>query len=282
MTAPQKRTNDYELKFSFREHRKNRHSMKPYFIFMILMSLVMPIYGQVTFIAPIKNVTKGDVIGVEIRVKTRDSISALQFTLEWSPTVLEFKSTDSVMLPSSSMEIFGLNSVAQGNLKFLWLTGSSDGINIPDSSMIFKLNFKAIGEKGTSSDIKFTNSLIKIKALNPKIESLVTNVRDGKININMTSAVGSRTDLHKKNLLHQNIPNPVQNFTTFPFEMTESEEASLEIFDTLGRKIFQKKEFFNVGFHQIDLNTEGVLRKGIYIYGIRTKRGFLSRTLTKI
>lgn len=246
------------------------------------MALVMPTIGQVTFIAPTKNVTKGDIVSVEIRVKTRDSISALQFTLEWTPSVLEFKSVDSVMLPSSSMDIFGLNSVAQGNLKFLWLS-ATDGINIPDSSIIFKLKFKAIGDKGTFSDIKFTNSLIKIKALNPKIESLVTTTRDGLVTVNMSSAIVIVSDNTEGGiLLHQNIPNPVQNMTNFPFELKESGEVSLEIFDTVGRMVFQKKAFFNSGKHQIEMNTEGVLQKGTYIYGIRTNRRFISRTLLKI
>ena len=251
--------------------------MKQHFIFMFFMSLVMPAIGQVTFIAPTKNATKGDIVGIEIRVKTRDSISALQFNLEWNPSVLEFKSVDNVTLPNSSMDIFGLNSIAQGNLKFLWIS-ATDGIKIPDSSMIFKANFKAVGDKGTSSDIKFT----KMKALNPQIKSIDSTARNGLVTINMSSALGIVSDTEGNILLHQNIPNPVQNFTNFPFELKESGEVSLEIFDTVGRSVFQKKAFFNAGKHQIELNTEGVLQKGTYIYGIRTKRGFISRTLVKI
>ncbi len=251
--------------------------MKQHFIFMFFMALVMPAIGQVTFIAPTKNATKGDIVDVEIRVKTRDSISALQFNLEWNPSVLEFKSVDNVTLPNSLMDIFGLNSIAQGNLKFLWIS-ATDGIKIPDSSMIFKANFKAIGDKGTSSDIKF----IKMKALNPQIKSIDSTARNGLVTINMSSAIGIVSNTEGEILLHQNIPNPVQNFTNFPFEIKESGEVSLEIFDTIGRNVFQKKAFFNAGKHQIELNTEGVLQKGTYIYGIRTKRGFISRTMVKI
>ena len=251
--------------------------MKQHFIFMFFMALVMPAIGQVTFIAPTKNVTKGDIVNLEIRVKTRDSISALQFNLEWTPSVLEFKSVDNVTLPNSSMDIFGLNSIAQGNLKFLWIS-ATDGIKIPDSSIIFKVNFKAIGDKGTSSDIKF----IKMKALNPQIQSIDSTARNGLVTINMSSAIGIVSDTEEGILLHQNIPNPVENMTNFPFELKESEEVSLEIFDTIGRNIFQRKAFFNAGKHQIELNTEGVLQKGTYIYGIRTKRRFISRTLVKI
>ncbi len=256
--------------------------MKQHYIFLILLAFTNVSLAQVTFIAPSKSVIKGENVGIEIRVKTRDTISALQFTLEWNASVLEFKSVDSVMLPSNSMDIFGLNNVSQGNLKFLWLTGGSDGINIPDSSMIFKLNFKAVGEKGMSSGINFTNSLIKIKALNPKIESLATSIRDGQVTIVMSSAVGLVSDTEGGVVLHQNSPNPVEHHTMFPFQIRDAEEISFEIYDTVGRQVFQRKAFFNAGIHQIEMNTEGVLQRGVYIYGIRTKLGFISRTLVKI
>jgi Cohesin domain len=256
--------------------------MKQHYIFLIFLAFSHLSFAQVTFIAPNKSVLKGDNVGVEIRVKTRDTISALQFTLEWNATVLEFKSVDSVMLPSSSMDIFGLNNVSQGNLKFLWLTGGSEGINIPDSSMIFKLNFKAVGDKGMSSGINFTNSLIKIKALNPKIESLATSIRDGQVTIVMSSAVGLVSDTEGGVVLRQNTPNPVENQTIFPFQIRDAEVISFEIYDTVGRQVFQRQAFFNAGTHQIAMDTEGVLQRGVYIYGIRTKRGFISRTLVKI
>jgi hypothetical protein len=186
------------------------------------------------------------------------------------------------MLPSSSMDIFGLNDASQGNLKFLWLTGGSEGINIPDSSMIFRVNFKGVGDKGMSSGINFTNSLIKIKALNPKIESLPTAIRDGQVTITMSSAIGLVSDTEGGVTLHQNAPNPVADHVVFSFQTRDTEEISFEIYDTVGRQVFQKKAFFTVGTHQIELDTEGVLQSGVYIYGIRTKRGLISRTLVKI
>ncbi len=256
--------------------------MKRFYISLFFITFVIPSFAQVTFIAPSKSVTKGDVFGADIRVKTKDTISALQFTLEWNPSVLEFRSVDSIGLPLSGDDLFGLTSISQGNLKFLWLSSASDGIKIADSSMIFKVNFKTIGEKSTTSGVKFTNSVIKVKALNPRIESLPVVVKDGLITVSMTSAVKELKDNTGFLSLQQNVPNPVYSTTYIPFELKESDSISFEVYDSVGRQVFQRKENYGAGKHQIEFNTEGVLLKGMYLYGIRTSKGFTSKTLIKM
>jgi Cohesin domain len=178
----------------------------------------MPSFSQVTFIAPKKSVSKEDIFGAEIRIKTRDTISALQFTLEWNPSVLTFRSIDSVTLPTGGDDLFGLTSTAQGNLKFLWISNATDGVKIADSSMIFKVIFKAIGESGTTSNVKFTSNLIKVKALNPRIENIPVSVQDGLITISTVSATSDLNDKKGLIVLYQNTPNPVYDVTQIPFE----------------------------------------------------------------
>jgi Cohesin domain/Secretion system C-terminal sorting domain len=256
--------------------------MKRFYISLFIITLVIPSFAQVTFIAPSKSVSKGDVFGADIRVKTKDTISALQFTFEWNPSVLEFRSVDGITLPLSGDDLFGLTAITQGNLKFLWLSSASDGLKIADSSVIFQVNFKAIGEKGTTSGVKFTNSIIKVKALNPRIESLPVVVKDGLITVSMTSALNDLTDNKGLLSLLQNQPNPVYGITYIPFELKEPDRISFEVYDSIGRQVFQRKDNYSAGKHQIEFNTEGVLKRGMYLYGIKTSKGFTSKTLIKM
>lgn len=242
----------------------------------------MPSFAQVTFVAPTKSVIKGDVFSAEIRVKTKDTISALQFTLEWDPSVLEFRSTDGVTLPVGSDELFGLTSVAQGNLKFLWLSSSAEGIKIADNAIIFKVNFKAIGNIDNKSDLKFTNKVVRVKALNPKVESLPVIINDGLITITTTSALYDTGNNQGGAILYDNKPNPFEGVTYINFEIKEPELVSIEVYDSIGRQIFQKKQNFMTGKHSIALNTEGELLKGVYIYGIRIQNQFLSKKMIKL
>ena len=257
--------------------------MKRYYtlmIFLIISSLSA--LSQVAFIIPDARVVKESLIGAEIRIKTRDSISALQFTLEWNPDILQFNKVDSIKLPDVSMDIFGVNNTATGSLKFLWLASAADGVRFTDSFTIFKVFFKAIGAKGASSAVKFTNTLIKIKALNPRVESLATTTRDGLITIDGTSALKEDLNTEGGLKLYPNIPNPVSTQTLIVFELNEAEDIKFQVYDTVGRLVIEKKEFYTAGKHELRLDTEGVLQKGIYRYGIRTKSHFVSRTLVKI
>lgn len=256
--------------------------MIKHYTFFILSVLAHVAYSQVTFIAPTKSVVKGDAFTVDIRVKSRDSISALQFTLEWTPSVLAFQAIDTVVLPTNSMDIFGLANIQQGNLRFLWLSSAADGIVIPDSSVIFRLKFKAVGDKGASSSIKFTNSVIRIKALNPRIETLSTTVRDGQITIDLANDLKNIKTPSSGVILYQNIPNPVSQTTMIPFELKEAEQVSFEIYDTLGRTIYHKEAYFGAGKQQMEIDTEGVLQRGFYVYGLRTRKEFITRTMIKI
>jgi Cohesin domain/Secretion system C-terminal sorting domain len=240
-------------------------------------------FSQVAFVIPdVKGVVKDKIVSADIRIKTRDSISALQFTLEWNPEILQFNTVDSIKLPDVSMDIFGTNSTSTGSLKFLWLSSASDGVRFTDSFTIFRVFFKAVGVKGTSSMVKFSNSLIRIKALNPRVENLVVTTRDGLITIDGTSALKNDLNTEGRIKLYPNIPNPVSHQTIIPFELAEAEEIKLQVYDSLGRLMIEKKEFYLAGKHEWQLNTEGVLQNGLYRYGIRSQNNFISKVFIKL
>jgi Secretion system C-terminal sorting domain/Cohesin domain len=264
--------------------RKAEAPMKRYdtLIIFFIISFTQSALSQVAFIVPDTRVVKENIVGAEIRLKTRDSISALQFTLEWNAAILQFEKVDSVKLPDVSMDIFGTNTTATGSLKFLWLTNAAEGVRFTDSFTIFKVFFKAIGGKGTSSMVKFTNSLIKIKALNPRVEAIATTTRDGLITIEGTSAIQNEKNTEGVITLYQNFPNPVSNQTTISFELNEADNITCQVYDSIGRLVIEKHEFYFAGKHEWRLDTEGVLRQGMYRYGIRTKSQFVSKTLLKL
>jgi Secretion system C-terminal sorting domain len=257
-------------------------------IVFFLLSFTLSALSQVAFIIPDTRVMKDNIVGAEVRIKTQDTISGLQFTLEWNPAILQFNKIDSIKIPEVSMDIFGTNDAATGSLRFLWIANSS-GINFKDSFSIFKVFFKGIGAKGSSSTLKFTNSLVRVRAFNPRVEGLATTTKDGLITIEGTSAVQNVGSTHASDgvvtgggiKLYPNFPNPVSTQTFIGFELQEADNIKLEVYDALGRLVVEKKEFYPAGKHEISLNTEGVLPKGIYRYGIRTKSQFVSKTLVK-
>lgn len=66
--------------------------------------------------------------------------------------------------------------------------------------------------------------------------------------------------------LKQNYPNPVSSLTTIPYEVANSVQVSLKVYDLLGREV---QTLLNkqvpAGQHQLQLNASG-LAAGVYIY----------------
>jgi len=70
--------------------------------------------------------------------------------------------------------------------------------------------------------------------------------------------------------LGQNIPNPSRGNTLIPFELKESGKVQFRLINQLGQQLFESENYFDLGKHQIDLNTENY-PAGIYFYSIEFK-----------
>jgi hypothetical protein len=239
-------------------------------------------FSQVALVIPdVKGVVKDKMVSADIRIKARDSISGLQFTLEWNPLILQFDRVDSLKLQDVSTENFGTTNTNKGLLSFIWIANTS-GVVFADSFSMFRVFFKAIGAKGTNSSVKFSSTPVRIKVLNPRVESLNFTTKDGLITIDGTSALKNDLNTEGEIKLYPNIPNPISNQTVVPFELEEADDIKLQVYDSLGRLVIEKKGFYSAGKHEWQLNTEGVLQNGLYRYGILSKNHFISKTFIKM
>ena len=252
-----------------------------YFFITILIILTTDVTAQVTLVAPNKMVRSNDSVVVELRVKTRDTLSTLQFTLTWNPAVLSFGRVDTLggFPPSAVTDEFGVSNVAQGKLSFVWISASNNGLPIVDSLEIFKVVFKAIGANGTNSSVQYASSPTPIKASNAQLISIVVTTQVGSIKVGTTAILESFASNGLR--LEQNKPNPFQNQTLIPFHLDKADEVFLSVFDFKGQRIIEKKGFYGAGSYEWLLNTEGGLPKGSYVYRIGTRSGFQSKVFIK-
>jgi hypothetical protein len=70
--------------------------------------------------------------------------------------------------------------------------------------------------------------------------------------------------------LHQNRPNPFSHETTISFILTETNKATLTIFDITGRQIYSISDVFNIGENQVILDKSIFQSTGIYFYRLST------------
>ena len=97
----------------------------------------------------------------------------------------------------------------------------------------------------------------------------------GPVGINQIS-----TALPEKFTLSQNYPNPFNGQTMLEFTIVQSGNASLEIFDMLGRKISNPvNENLNPGTYSYRL-TSGDLPSGVYLYRLSSGGSAITKNLT--
>ncbi len=266
----------------FKQNRKMKHT---YFFILIMNLFTTSVVAQVTLVAPTKMVKSGDSVVVELRARSRDTLSTMQFTISWNSTVLSFGRVDTLggFPPSAVSEEFGFSNVSQGKLSFVWISTSNSGLKIVDSLDVFKIVFKAIGTNGTNSPIQYVGSPTQIKASNAQLASIVVTTQEGSIKLG-TTAIKEANDRNMSSSglqLKQNTPNPFLNQTIIPFDLREPSNVVLAVYDFKGQKILEKKGYYNAGGHEWVLNTEGVLMSGFYVYSIRSQQGYESKVFIK-
>jgi len=90
------------------------------------------------------------------------------------------------------------------------------------------------------------------------------------------TSVLAKTDTYEF-CLKQNYPNPFMGTTIVEFSLPFSGEVCIEFIDMQGKIMKSVTRFFPAGKNTFDLNLEGIIQPGIYIYKLKTSSGTDSR-----
>ncbi|GAB5409767.1 MAG: hypothetical protein BalsKO_21320 [Balneolaceae bacterium] len=105
-----------------------------------------------------------------------------------------------------------------------------------------------------------------------------------KLIVNSNSSVSNEngSDLPTVVALDQNYPNPFNPSTNIRFELPQSGNVELLVFNILGRKVATLvDQRMESGYHQIRFNARD-LASGIYLYQLRTSEATITKKLTLI
>lgn len=93
-----------------------------------------------------------------------------------------------------------------------------------------------------------------------------------------TSGTGLQKKKDPEKIAFQVWPNPFSEFITLQISLARSTDCSIEIFNTMGRRIFQEVAFMNQGTHEI-VWSPGEIPEGIYIVILRTKKSIFTEKI---
>lgn len=132
--------------------------------FLLLLGCSCSLSAQVVLNTQTQRFNEDDLL-VNITTGNFTNMAAMQFTINWDPSALEFTgfSVDSTALQITDANI-NPNLAALGELPFIWVNSNLTPISLPDGSSIIVLHFKVLS--GVSTEIYFDDSPTPIEFLN--------------------------------------------------------------------------------------------------------------------
>jgi len=249
--------------------------------FALLLWFVVPSQAQLTIMLPQVEAQKDDIVAIDFDVADFKDIVSAQFTIMWDAEVIEYQSIDRLNLPFFTVgENFGLNNTSNGLIRFNWLDQSPNfsGASINDGQQIFTINFKLIGEKGSSTPINVIDSLPTIIEF---VDTSGTQVGHTIESGTVIVSDPSNTDYLEAGpvRLYQNAPNPFRQQTAISFHLNSTEKLDISVYDLYGKKLFEKTENYSQGMHSIKFDAKQFPSDGTYIFELQTVNFSLTKKM---
>ncbi len=121
--------------------------------------------NALTVIASMETGQPGDTVYVDVSVKNFIDITSMQYSMAWNPAILDFHNTQLTgALPGSPLFNTMPSLVDNGKLAFSWDDPTTQGVNLADNTVIYRVGFIIIGSAGQSSPVSFTGDPTAIEA----------------------------------------------------------------------------------------------------------------------
>lgn len=209
---------------------------------------------------------------LSLKTSNFDSILAMDGSLQWDPTVADFQYLSGfTALGMSGISNFGISQVNQGKLIFYWSDLSFQGRSLPDSTTLFIIEFKLIGQAGSNCDLAIVDQPLAIQFMRTGVGVVADSVIFGHISV-LDTLVGIEKSFENKPL--QIYPNPIGvNSQTFylNIEMEGEKVEEIELLDLHG-KVLEKAMNWEQQGTQITGQVAKSVPAGIWLVKISTTK----------
>lgn len=131
-----------------------------------------------------------DSASVAIRVRNFTDILSMQGSINWDPAQLTFSSTSNFGLPYFDDQSVGTTETDQGKLRFIWTPDDGVARDLPDSTIIFRVNFKVLAEAGDNIEVRISDDPLPVEFGNSNYQVVDSEVKNGNVEV-----FGSRKDV---------------------------------------------------------------------------------------
>jgi hypothetical protein len=148
---------------------------------------------------------KNSEVLVPIKASQFNALISGQFTASWNPMVAKYIDVEQYGLDGMNAALFGTNDVNNGKLGFSWSSTGLKPQTLPDSSTLFAIRFKLIGNYGDTTHVNITNNPVRIEFVNSSYELVPVSASYGVLQINSSVKASGK-------VLYDN-GEPVKNVT---------------------------------------------------------------------
>jgi len=192
-------------------------------------------------------------------------VAGFQFTLNF-PTdkllLLDYRGSE---LSSMSTDNFGFTKVEEGKITMSW--NENQSVDLADDAVLFKLQFAALKDIDLKEVLSVNSSITANEAYQADLLKAV------ELEFEKDNPIFDRF------ILMQNEPNPFMEKTMIGFQLSESTDATLTIFDLTGRVVWTQTNAYEAGIHQVVVENDRFEDAGIYYYQLSTGKRRASKKM---
>lgn len=206
--------------------------------------------GNMEFVVADQTLTAGDAYTVDFLAKDFIDVFGFQYTLNLAGA--EFVNVQSGALNVTENN-FGLTT--NGVLVSVDL---ANGVTVADDAVLFSITVKATANANVSEVISLNSNGLNAEAyVGRNLEVLSSNVAF-RTNKGTVAAASFK--------MFQNEPNPFNGSTVIGFELPETSEATLTVFDVTGKVLYTKVDGYAKGYNTVTINRSDLAATGVLYY----------------
>ena len=205
--------------------------------------------GNMSFVIENKNVKANSEIEIPVLAKDFAGINGFQTTIAFNPEILKFEKIESGVLKINNDNI-ALNRLAKGYLPLSWF--NANAIDVEDEAVLFTLKFNTRANGNIANALTINSDITRTEAY---------DAESNKLNIALQYR---NSDVSFE--LMQNRPNPFANTTQIAFNIPESTDYTLNIFDITGKVVYRISGKADKGFNAIEINKGQLNATGVLYY----------------
>jgi len=212
--------------------------------------------------------------------------SGATFEMKTKSTILENGNTQVEFLSTKDAHIFGaqfslllenaeLEDVVAGAMEI-----AEYNFTIANNELLVSYD-EVNGLKVSEGDVMFALELssAQVLQLTETLKSEVYVEGAGGVETIGVELQGAVESISEEFAVYQNTPNPFSEETTIAFELPNTDEVFIQIFDNSGKVLFAKTGVFERGYNEISVSQDELETTGILYYQISTNSHIATRKM---